>query len=227
MDRLVERSSTPATILIVDDDRATREGLARLLADDGYRVLTADTFERAVDVLKTRMPDLVLLDVRLGEFNGLQLLVTSPRPVPAIVITGYADSVLERDARNMGAEFLVKPITHDRLVEMIDRLLPAPSSRERRWERKRLATALPTRVNRRLPGQLLEISYGGMRLEVDDADGELPPSVAVALPGSEQDINVAVVWSVRQRERCWEFGAELAEANDVVTREWRELVDSV
>jgi DNA-binding response OmpR family regulator len=228
MDRLVEqRTPTPATILIVDDDRATREGLARLLADDGYRVLTADSFERAVEVLKTRPPDLLLLDVRLGDFNGLQLIVTAPRPVPAIVITGFADSVLERDARQLGAEYLVKPITHERLLEMIERQLPGPSSRERRWERKRLATALPTRVNRRLPGQLLDISYGGMRLEVDEAPEELPPSLAVTLPGSDQSIQVEVVWSVRQGEGGWQFGAAVAEANDLVTREWRELVDSV
>jgi DNA-binding response OmpR family regulator len=221
-----QRIATPATLLIVDDDRATREGLARLLSDDGYRVLTADSFERALEVLKSKSPDLLLLDVRLGDFNGLQLLVTSPRPIPAIVITGFADSVLERDARQLGAEYLVKPITHDSLLAAIERQLPVASARERRWHRKRLPSALPTRANQ-LPAQMLDVSYGGVRLEVDEVPDDLPSTMAVALPGRDQLIHVAVVWSAKLRERCWQFGAEVNEADDIVAQEWRELVDSV
>jgi two-component system, OmpR family, response regulator len=229
MERHTEQpAAPPATLLIVDDDRATREGLARLLADDGFRVLTADSFERAVAVLKAKSPDLLLLDVRLGEFNGLQLLVTGPRTIPAIVMTGYADAVLERDARQLGAEFLVKPITHDALLSMIERQLPSPppASRERRWRRKRLPMALPTRVNR-LRGQLLDVSYGGVRFEVDDVPDDLPPMVAIALPGSDQYVHAEVVWSVRQHDRAWECGAAVIEADDLAAQEWRELVDSV
>jgi DNA-binding response OmpR family regulator len=214
-------------LLIVDDDRATREGLARLLADDGYRVLTADSFERAVALLKTKSPDLLLLDVRLGDFNGLQLLVTGPRAVPAIVMTGYADAVLERDARQLGAEFLVKPITREQVLAMIERQLPSPrASRERRWRRKRLATALPTRVNR-LRAQLLDLSYGGVRLEVDEFTDDLPPMLAIEMPGSEQCVHAEVVWSVRQPDHAWQCGAALVEADDLATQEWRELVDSI
>ena len=104
-----------------------------MLADDGYRVLTADSFERALEVLKTKSPDLLILDVRLGDFNGLQLIVTAPHPIPAIVVTGFADTVLERDARQLGAEYVVKPITRELLLSMIERQLPSPAaSRERR-----------------------------------------------------------------------------------------------
>ncbi|HWF83843.1 MAG TPA: response regulator [Vicinamibacterales bacterium] len=223
---------------MVDDDRATREGLARMLADAGYRILTADSFERAVDVLKTASPDLLVLDVRLGDFNGLQLIATAPRPIRAIVVTGFADTVLERDARNLGAEFLVKPITRAQLLAMIERQLPSPApTPERRWRRKHLPMALPTKINR-LPGRLLDVSYGGMRLEIDDSTDDLPQNLAVALPDlalavsdsdpdSERLIQVEVVWSVRPRERAWQCGAIVAEANDLVTSAWRDLVDAV
>jgi two-component system, OmpR family, response regulator len=222
-----QHASPPPTLLIVDDDRATREGLARMLADAGYRILTADSFERAVDVLKSASPDLLILDVRLGDFNGLQLIATAPRPVRAIVVTGFADTVLERDARHLGAEFLVKPITRAQLLAMIERQLPAPApTPERRWQRKHLPTALPTQINR-WPGRLLDVSYGGMRLEIDDASDTLPPSLAVALPESERRIQVEVIWSVRQHEHAWQCGAIVAEANDLVTTAWRDLVDSV
>jgi len=220
-------SAPPPTLLVVDDDPATREGLARMLADAGYRMLTADSFERAVDVLKSASPDLLILDVRLGDFNGLQLVATAPRPVRAIVVTGFDDPVLERDARALGAEFLVKPITRARLLAMIEHQLPTPApTPERRWQRKHLPQALPTTINR-LPGRLLDVSYGGMRLEVDDLEDELPSNVAVALPDSERLIQVEVVWSVRPHERAWQFGAVVAEANDLIASEWRDLVDAV
>ncbi len=220
-------SATPPTLFIVDDDASTREGLARMLADAGYRVLTADSFDRAIEVLKAKSPDLLILDVRLGDFNGLQLIVTAPHPIPAIVVTGFVDAVLERDARALGAEYLVKPITRDLLLSMIERQLPSPvSGRERRWRRKRLPTALATQVNR-LPGQLLDVSYGGARLEIDALDAALPPNLLVALPGSQRSIHLEVVWSVRQRERGWQCGAVVSEANDLAVQEWRELVDSV
>lgn len=197
-----------------------------MLADAGYRVLTADSFDRAVEVLKAKAPDLLILDVRLGDFNGLQLIVTAPHPFPAIVVTGFVDAVLERDARALGAEYLVKPITRDLLLSMIERQLPSPpAGRERRWRRKQLPTALPTEVNR-LPGQLLDVSYGGARLEIDAKDA-LPSDLAVALPGSERFIHLEVVWSVRQRERGWQCGAVVSETNDLAVQAWRQLVDSV
>jgi DNA-binding response OmpR family regulator len=222
-----QQLATPPTLLIVDDDPATREGLARLLADDGYRVLTADTFERALAVLSTKSPDLLLLDVRLGDFNGLQLLVTAQRPVAAIVMTGYADAVLERDARQLGAEYLVKPITHDRLLSLIESRLPATSvNRERRWLRKQLPIAVSTLVGR-FPAQLLDVSYGGVRLNIDDAAGQLPPKLALALPASEKSIHVEVVWSERQEEHTWHCGAAIVDTDELATLQWREFVDSV
>jgi DNA-binding response OmpR family regulator len=214
-------------LLVVDDDRATREGLARLLTDAGYRILTADSFERAVETLKSAAPDLIIVDVRLGDFNGLQLIATAPAPVRAIVVTGYADPVLERDARQLGAEYLVKPITRESLLATIERQLPfAITAPERRWRRKHLTRALPTKINL-LPGRLLDVSYGGMRFEIEDASEDLPPSLAVTLPDSDRSIQVAVVWSVRQPERAWQCGAEISDANDMATTAWRDLVDSV
>jgi CheY-like chemotaxis protein len=80
----------PSKVLIVDDDRATRYGLAELLEGAGYDTVAVGTFEEAIRILRTTPPDLLIADVRLGPFNGLQLVISSPRPVPAIIITGFA-----------------------------------------------------------------------------------------------------------------------------------------
>src|SRR5918996_3416951 len=98
-----------ATILIVDDHNVTRLGLAEMLSDAGYEVITAATFQDARRILRESPPDLLIADVRLGSFNGLQLVISGPNRIPAIVITGYADTVLEAEARRGGADYLVKP----------------------------------------------------------------------------------------------------------------------
>ena len=112
-----------ATVLIVDDDQATREGIAEMLRKAGYSILTADSFERARDTLRTATPDLLIADIRLGDFNGLQLIATCPFPIRAIVVTGFADHVLEQEARQLGAEYIVKPVARSQLLSTIERQL--------------------------------------------------------------------------------------------------------
>jgi DNA-binding NtrC family response regulator len=96
-----------------------------LLADAGFRVLTAETYDAAQFALRTGFPDVLVVDIRLGDFNGLQLLAISASPLPAIVMTGHDDAALEREARRFGAEYFVKPITPRALIDAISRRLAA------------------------------------------------------------------------------------------------------
>lgn len=111
----------PRTILIADDDPAIRSWLARLLENAGYRVVAASTVEEAKKAMTAdgAGPDLLITDVRMGAFNGLQLVAMNPRRIPAIVMTGHDDPVIERDARKLGAEFLLKPLDPATLVRMV------------------------------------------------------------------------------------------------------------
>ena len=131
-----------ATILIVDDHRVTRLGLAEMLADAGYSVVTTGNFQEARRILREEPPDLLIADVRLGSFNGLQLVISGHNRVPAIVITGYADPVLEAEARRGGADYLVKPFDPERLLTLIREKLgttPAQYAVPRRWRRRPVA----------------------------------------------------------------------------------------
>ena len=114
--------------------------------------------------------------MRLGAFNGLQLLVSSPRSVPAIVITGFADPVLESDARQHGAEYVLKPVTPSVLLDMIRRRLVQIEQSKfetlRRFDRKTVPGGLAVRIDD-LDARILDISYGGLRFEMPRV-GELP-----------------------------------------------------
>ena len=112
-------------ILVVDDDRPTRTGLSELLAEAGYDVTSADSFDDAANILRTTPPDLLITDIRLDGRNGLQLLLKSSIPVPAIVLTGFDDSVLEAHARGEGAVYMVKPVTVEQLLDQVQTMIGA------------------------------------------------------------------------------------------------------
>ena len=112
-----------ARYLVVDDDRATRTGLAELLEEAGYESTSVGSFQDALRILRTRPPDLLITDVDLNEADGLQLLVNTPTRVPTIVLTGSYDLVLESEVRREGAVYMVKPVSPDRLLEQVRSML--------------------------------------------------------------------------------------------------------
>jgi two-component system, NtrC family, response regulator HydG len=111
-----------AKVLVVDDDEVACEALAELLQNAGYEALTATEFHEARTKLIDQPPDVVIVDIRLGPYNGLQLVIEAAS-VPAIVVSGYPDPTLEAEARKAGAEFMIKPIDPTGLLEMIERRL--------------------------------------------------------------------------------------------------------
>jgi DNA-binding response OmpR family regulator len=218
----------------VDDDPATRAGLRQLLERAGYEVLAAGTFAEGKLMLNRDAPDLIIADIRLGEYNGLQLVVASPRPIPAIIITGYPDAVLEADARRLGAQYLCKPVSPPALLALVRQSLAlegaeAVSLRARRWERKKVTSELPVNADGE-PARVLDISYGGLRLEVERRSQQEPPtSFIVRLTGFGLSVPVDLVWTSRVSEKKWLCGASVAadQSGEELQRAWYGLVDAV
>lgn len=222
-------TARPAKILLVDDDAATRAGLLELLTGAGYDTRAVSTFEEGMRALRADTPDLLIADVRLGAFNGLQLLVSSPRSVPAIVITGFADPVLESDARQHGADYVLKPVTPSVLLDMVRRRLAQVETSRfetlRRWERKSVPGGIPARIDDH-PARILDVSYGGLRFQMPRA-GAAPLSVSVRLTTADVAVRADVVWHTPLGEHAWLGGAAVSQANIATARDWRTLVDSL
>src|SRR4051812_32656564 len=104
----VRPTGVPPKILVVEDDEDMRHAFKQLLERAEYDVVTVGNFPDARFVLSQSPPDLLITDIRLGAYNGLQLVATNPRSLPAIVVTGYPDPVLQAEARRLGADYLVK-----------------------------------------------------------------------------------------------------------------------
>lgn len=106
-------------ILVVEDDPATRQGLDALLREAGYQVKAVGTVPAAMRMLSGGEFDLVISDVRVDGYNGLQLVVANTKRIPAIFVTAFADSTLEAEARRVGAEFMLKPIEPRALLAIV------------------------------------------------------------------------------------------------------------
>lgn len=103
----------PKQILILDDDVNVLEGFAEGLTRDGHVVVGVTRFEEARAQLRQFTPDVLITDVRVGDYNGLYLALLFRQSSPngrVIVITGYPDPVIEREAAQIGAAFLLKPV---------------------------------------------------------------------------------------------------------------------
>ena len=219
----------PSKVLIVDDDKTTREGLAEFLEEAGYEAVAVGTFEDATRILRTTPPDLLIADVRLGPFNGLQLVISSPQPIPAIIITGFADPVLEADARRRGADYVLKPVSPSRLLDLVAQKLSAarPSfSTPRRWERKPVIGGLPISVDD-TPARIVDVSYGGLRFEMQrnlpGTEGALPSSLSITLPQAQLSVKAKLIWENLIGDGTWICGAALFQE----TPEWHGLVDAI
>jgi DNA-binding NtrC family response regulator len=117
-----EITSAPKQVLIVDDDEAVLGMFTGVLRNAGHQVTSFSRFEAAKAYLSTGKPDVLISDVRLGAFNGLQLVVYAKLEHPdmiAIVLTGFDDPVLRTEAAHAGALYLVKPIESQRLLDLV------------------------------------------------------------------------------------------------------------
>ena len=114
------------TILIVDDEKHTRDGLRSLLEDD-YDVYVAEDIRGALDVLEREQVDLLLTDLRLGNEDGMTLIeraLKMPHPPICIMMTAYGSVDTAVEAMKRGAyDFVTKPLNLDKVEILIARAL--------------------------------------------------------------------------------------------------------
>ena len=142
-------------------------GMVSTLTESGFTVSVADNYSDAKAFLSAHPPLVLVTEVRLGAYNGLQLALRAGSMTPrvtVIVTSGYPDSVLQRDAERVGATFALKPLDALELLAAVYRTaarqpnasgahepIRAPFER-RRADRRQSAGTVPVerrRVNRR------------------------------------------------------------------------------
>jgi DNA-binding NtrC family response regulator len=128
------------SILIVDDDKSLLTSLAQILTNEGYQVDTADTGQKAIEKSKTQFYHLALLDIKLPDMEGTQLLTgikdTTPKMVK-IIITGYPSLDNAVEAVNKGADgYVIKPIETNKLLDTVKKHLKQQDESQKYSEEK-------------------------------------------------------------------------------------------
>src|SRR3982751_6132754 len=122
------------TILIIDDDRDMCLLLKRFLTRHGYEVLESYNGKKALELLESTEPSLVMCDFRLEDMEGNVLLgkIKERYPhLPVIIITGYSDIKIAVEVMKMGAyDYITKPLFPDEILVTIKKALEDASKGE-------------------------------------------------------------------------------------------------
>jgi DNA-binding response OmpR family regulator len=216
----------PFRILVLDDDENALSGIVELLNDADYDVTSAASYDAGKRLLTESSFDLLITDVRLRGFNGLNLVKqmrVDHADMAVIIITGYDEPLLELEASRYHAMFVRKPIRPREFLAIVSSAL-ANVRRERRWPRKRVLGGFRVTAAGK-PAAVVDVSYGGLRLEVP-SDSQLPPSFEVELSGIGLQLQVEPVWSCPSDNTNYTLcGAALLSNKTDAASTWRTIVD--
>ena len=138
-----------ARILVIDDEESIRKSLAAVLEEKGYIVDTAENGKEAIERSKTRPYNLALIDIRLPDMDGVQLLTGMKETVPKtvkIIITGYPSLENAIEAVNKGADaYIIKPFDMNKLLDMIKEHLKKQQE-VKKYSEKKVAEFIETRA---------------------------------------------------------------------------------
>jgi DNA-binding NtrC family response regulator len=129
-----------ARILVVDDEEGIRKSLKAVLEEEGCLVDTAENGQEAIAKSKTGFYNLVLVDIRLPDMDGVKLLTSMSQTTPKmvrIIVTGYPSLDNAIEAVNRGVDgYIVKPFTMEHLLSTIKEHLRKQREAEKYSEEK-------------------------------------------------------------------------------------------
>jgi two-component system response regulator HydG len=121
--------NTIKSVLIIDDDNSVLRTFSRLLQKSGYEVETAETGKEAIEKVCTRSFDVLLVDFRLPDINGVELLEKTKtngnvQNAVKIMITGFPSLEVGAKALDLGIDaYIVKPVNPFDLLSLISEKL--------------------------------------------------------------------------------------------------------
>jgi DNA-binding NtrC family response regulator len=138
-----------ARILIIDDDENIRKVLTTILEEEGYIIESVDTGKKAIERTKRKSYNLALIDIRLPDIEGIELLTRMKDTTPKmrkIIITGYPTIQNAVEAVNRGADaYIMKPFDVEKVLRTIEDQLEEQQG-EKRYSQEKVAEFIETRV---------------------------------------------------------------------------------
>ncbi|MGA8904162.1 MAG: response regulator [Candidatus Bathyarchaeia archaeon] len=137
-----------AKILVIDDEESIRRTVSMTLQHAGYVVDTAENGKQAIEKARANFYNLALIDIRLPDIEGTELLTalkeTTPKMVK-IILTGYPALLNAVKAINKGVDYyLIKPVNTDELLRVIKERLDK-QKQEKEYSQQKVAQFVETR----------------------------------------------------------------------------------
>ena len=218
-----------ALVILVNADPNVLWRTDALLSEDGHLVAAVSSLGEARKLLDSVTPDVLVADIRLDAYNGLQLAIRSrlDHPnLPVIITNEWPDAAFEAEAKRHGAIFVAAPLDNPDFLGIV-RAAVAQSRRTqpaiRRWSRKLVSGTVKVNAADAL-AQIIDMSHGGVRLAFS-RQADIPPVFDITLPQVGITVKAHRVWTGHSftTDEQW-CGAELEET---ATPSWRNFVDSL
>ena len=188
----------PLHILVVDDDPSGQHDTVKLLKRRDYSVASASTVEDAYARIAQQPTDLVIAGTRVGSMNGLQFIVscrTRKPDVAGMIIAAQPEHVSEMDAWRHGITPVFRPLDAEHFLMVVAEKLASIRQRQR-WPRKKVTAYVPLQVGG-ARARLLDVSYGGLRFQLEGESYQLKSPIRIDIPGSRLRVDAELVWSAR------------------------------
>jgi two-component system response regulator ChvI len=173
------------TIGVVDDDKHTRDLLKDLLEAEGYHVLSYADGQRALSAFETKPLDLAILDIRMPDMDGIELLRRLRRTsdMPVIFMTGWVEDVDEMVGLRIGADdFVHKPFSFRVLVERVRSVLRRSRASEPVGD-KQVEENVIERDHLRMDTARYSCTWKGRKVDLTAAEFRLLEALAIR-PGT-------------------------------------------
>jgi DNA-binding response OmpR family regulator len=109
-------------ILVVEDDQRLRDPLEHLLRQRDFEVMTADTANDAVNLVRTRTPDAAIVDLQLREGSGRDVVVQMPSAAPVIIFSGALSASGQLEKTRPLTRLVEKPCSLVWLIDTLDQM---------------------------------------------------------------------------------------------------------
>ena len=126
-----DRAVTPRpTVLVVDDDSAVREPLEKFLALHGFDVMSAETADAALDRIAERPVHAAVVDLRLRQGSGREVVLSIPPPTPVIIFSAVPDESGRLEHMRPNTRLILKPFSLLMLVETLQKMMAAAERKD-------------------------------------------------------------------------------------------------
>jgi DNA-binding response OmpR family regulator len=116
-------------VLVVEDEAAVRDSLAKFLGLHGFEVRSAATAPAALAIVAEQRPDAAVIDLRLAEGSGREVILSIPPPIPVIIFSAVPHESARLEQIRPNTRLVLKPFSLTLLAEALRQMLNAPGVR--------------------------------------------------------------------------------------------------